>query len=182
MARLLDTEPATLAQLREMLGASRGAPSNFSVAVEALVFDRHGRWVLLERGADAQDEHGKLEGIGGRVDADGSLRAELLREIREEVGENAQIEIARFVEVKSDAVVVERNGEITTNNWIIVSYLCRWTGGDLELMEPAKNSGFVFIESLHVDPERLSSSGRQSLKSLQSLGQELRSILDGEDS
>jgi len=181
MARLLDTEPTTLAELREQLKSSPQASAEFSVAVEALVFDSSGRWVLLERGAGAQDEHGKLEGIGGRVESDGRLRDELMRELREEIGESAQVEIARFLEVKSDTVVVQRDCETRTNHWVIVSYLCRWTSGNLELMEPEKNSRFVFVESLNVDPARLSTSGRQSLASLRGLGGELRSFLNGAD-
>src|SRR2546430_2020378 len=124
MARLLETEPRSLSELRNLLSEVPDAPLEYSVAVEALVFDAEGRWVLLERGAGAQDEHGKLEGIGGRVEDGSDLRAELRREITEELGDTAGVEIVRFLEVKSDAVLVHRDGVSLTNHWVVVSYVC----------------------------------------------------------
>ncbi|MEV5411240.1 NUDIX domain-containing protein [Thermopolyspora sp. NPDC052614] len=146
-----------------------GFDQPYSVAVEGLVFDADLNWILMRRGKQASDEVGKLEGIGGRVeDPLACLRDELRREIVEEVGPEADIEILEFLEVKSDRVrKVDSRGRETFKTWVIVSFACLHRSGGLLIQEPEKNEGFEYVQDLKVAPERLSSSCRQSLVMLQ---------------
>jgi hypothetical protein len=71
-----------------------------------------------------------------------------------------------FLEVKSDrATKVTENGPVVMD-WVIVSYVCRHVGGALEITEPEKNIDFVYISNLDVEESRLSSSCRQSYRTL----------------
>jgi hypothetical protein len=162
MAIVSTEEVATVAELLELVPHYAGAPKEFSIAVEGLVFDIDGRWILIERGGSANDEVGKLEGIGGRAEGLGELRAELCRELREEAGDEAKIDIVSFFEIKSDTV--QHKG--VEKNWIIASFLCRHVSGALQVTEPHKNRGFVYISNLDIEADRLSSSCKQSLNSL----------------
>ncbi len=65
---LLKDEPTTIEDLRKELASLPDTPSDYSVAVEGLVFDETAQWILMHRGDKAGDEVGKLEGIGGRFD------------------------------------------------------------------------------------------------------------------
>ena len=166
MTRLSKEEPRTALELRSTL-RRMGFGDDYSLAVEGLVFDQSGRWILMERGSGAQDENGKLEGIGGGAKGDGDLRAELHREIREEAGSAAVIEIVGFLEVKSDYVTkVLPDGKTAQKTWVIASYICAHRSGELEVAEPEKNAGFLHVRDLDVEPQRLSSSCQQSLVSL----------------
>jgi ADP-ribose pyrophosphatase YjhB (NUDIX family) len=178
MARLLQTEVGDLAELKWRLDALRCPLREYSVAVEALLFNEEKQWILLERGEDARDEVGKLEGVGGRIEGRLDFRSELQREIAEEVGPEANIKILRFVEVKSDCVRGPSSAGYAPKDWIIVSYLCKHISGRLRVLEPHKNRGFVFVDDLDVDPRRLSSSCRQSLETLKARWPEWRSSLD----
>jgi hypothetical protein len=64
---------------------AEGFSENYLVAVEALVFDQIGRWVLIRCGAGAL-EIGKLEGVGGCADESEILLDELCRETRKKSG------------------------------------------------------------------------------------------------
>lgn len=138
MTRIIEQEIDTVAQLREMLVGCPGLSPDSSIAVEALIFDEYGRWILRERGQLAQDEVGKLEGIGGRVETNGNLRDELHREITEEIGTNAEVEIVAFLEIKTDRIHrLDNHQEFT--DWVIVSYLCKHVAAKLQICEPRKN-------------------------------------------
>lgn len=102
--RLLDNEPQNRDELVMMLKNKPGMPDEYSIAVEGLVFNSNYEWILEHRGGKACDEVGKYEGIGGRFENDKSFREALEREIREEVGDDADIRILRFLEVKHDIV------------------------------------------------------------------------------
>ena len=140
-------------------------PSNYKIAVEALIFSEDGKLLLHKRGKGCRDEIGKLEGIGGRFEeADGNFLDAIKREIREEMGEEAQIEVGSFFEIRKDAVRDVKNDH--EQHWIIVSYLCKYIGGALKIMEPHKNEGFFFVDIHAVDETTLSSSALSALQSL----------------
>ena len=121
--------------------------------------------MLHKRGKGCRDEIGKLEGIGGRFEeSDGDFLNALNREIKEEVGEEAQIEVGTFFEVRKDTVRdVKDNKE---QHRIIVSYLCKYQGGELTITEPHKNEGFVFVDIHTIDEKTLSSSALSAIQSL----------------
>ena len=175
-ARVLARPVSTIGDLDAAL-RGRDVPEPYSVAVEALVFDDEGRWVLMERGPECRDEVGKLEGIGGGVeDGDDDLRAALRREIREKVGTDADITVGGFFEARTDTVEPTTEG-VDERHWIVVSYLCRLEGGELKRREPGKNEGFHRLDLDEVEPERLSSSARSAFESLRSEPERVERLL-----
>jgi hypothetical protein len=111
-----------------------------------------GLLAFLLRGspAGARDEVGRLEGLGGSARGDANLRAELLREIREEAGSGATVTIDRFIGGRE----IDYDGD----RWLIASYQCRLGSGELQVPEPGRNSGFVRLRPSDVDRRALSRS------------------------
>jgi ADP-ribose pyrophosphatase YjhB (NUDIX family) len=133
--------------------------------VEALIFSTDGKLLLHKRGKGCRDEIGKREGIGGGFEeSDENFLNALNREIKEEVGQDAQIEVDSFFEIRKDTVRdVKANQE---QHRIIISYLCTYIGGELKIMEPHKNEGFSFVDIHTVEEKTLSSSAFSALQSL----------------
>lgn len=155
--RVLEEEVENRKELEETV---ENLPESYSIAAEALLFDRQMKWVLMKRGPECRDEVGKLEGIGGEVeDQDDSFREAVRREIEEEVGEKAGIEIVDFFEVRKD---VPDSGE----TWLVVSFICILNSGELRVMEPGKNEGFHRVDVEEIDPGKLSSSAKSARESL----------------
>ncbi len=92
-----------------------------------------------------RDNIGLPEEIGGgQCNNAERFRDALHREIEEEVGTAAVIEIDRFSHLR-----LQHDGEGasgTAANWIVVSYICRWRSGPLTVTEPTKNSGFPLVD------------------------------------
>ena len=176
--RLLDTEPKTKEELLEELRRIEVPIDEYSIAVEGLVFNNDSQWIMMHRGGKARDEIDKLEGIGGRFENEPTFREALLREIKEEVGGDADIRIVGFLEVKHDTVTKIEEGVERKKHWIVVSYLCKHMGGTLKIMEPHKCIDFVYIDELDVDPSRLSSSAQKSLKTLREKWSSVKKSLD----
>jgi hypothetical protein len=167
MAHIFSDEVGTVTGLRQRVN-DESVFDDYSVAVESLIFDANGGWLLIRRGSAAGDEVGKLEGIGGCAEESDDLRSELIREISEEIGDHVDIEILHFLEAKSDTTTkILPDGTEISRNWVIASFLCRLISGDPVVQEPDKNEGFERIVDLAVDPDRLSSSCVQSLATLQ---------------
>lgn len=149
-------DPRSLARLLARVG-ELDRNTNRPVAVEALILDDRDRLLLGRRGPACRDGVGLLEGVGGRCEGE-DLRAELARELREEIG-GCTVKIRAFLEVKSDTPVLPdgRSGK----SWIIASYLCRIAEGTPVPREPEKCLGFEWV-GLDVRPPDLSSSARQA--------------------
>lgn len=160
MAHLSKKEPASLTDLAAQVKTSCGWPhDSFSVAVEALILDKDQKLLLLERGPLARDENGKLEGVGGRAEAE-DLRSELLREAHEEIGADVRLGNIRFLELKND--VIADSGK----RWVIASYVCELETGEPSICEPRKVDAIHWINYQKVGQDRLTSSCVQSVKSL----------------
>jgi 8-oxo-dGTP pyrophosphatase MutT (NUDIX family) len=164
--RVYTEEVSTLQDLESALRGRDDIPRPYSVAVEGLVFDRDFRWILMKRGKGCRDEIGKLEGIGGGFENDANFRSALEREIKEEVGTHADIRIISFFEVRKDTVDVPGSAGNMKKHWIIVSFICFLHGGQLRIVEPAKNEGFVFKQLDAIDKAELSSSAMAAFNSL----------------
>jgi len=160
MAHLSKQEPASLTDLTTQVEALCGwSHDSFSVAVEALILNKDSKLLLLERGPLARDENGKLEGVGGRVEAE-SLRLELLREVNEEIGADIVLDNVRFVELKND--VIADSGK----RWVIASFICELKAGEPRVCEPGKVDAIHWVDYQEVEQNRLTSSCVQSVKSL----------------
>ncbi|CAM3786989.1 NUDIX hydrolase (plasmid) [Agrobacterium radiobacter] len=152
-------EPADIAEL--VVACSRRDMSITNFAVEGLVLNDEGQAVLIKRGPMCRDNIGLLEGIGGQCNNAERFRDALHREIEEEVGTAAVIEIDRFSHVRLQH---EREGAPgTAANWIVVSYICRWRSGLLTVTEPTKNSGFHLVDPRAFSAADLAPSARFSL-------------------
>jgi 8-oxo-dGTP diphosphatase len=102
-----------------------------TVAVGAFVFDREGRVLLVQRGRAPAE--GKWSVPGGKLHATETLAQAVAREVREETG--------LVVEVGTLACVVERMSE--DHHYVILDYLARVIGGELEAGDDARAAKFV---------------------------------------
>ena len=154
---LTETPVKNLEELQQIISQTSDAHLFYEVAVEALIFSSDGKLLLHKRWQWCRDEVGKLEGIGGRYEKeDETFLNAVKREIREELGDKAQITIKSFFWVKKDTVWDIKNNQ--EKHWVIISYLCDYIGGELLIMEPRKNEGFHFIDIHTVDETLLNSS------------------------
>ena len=162
--RLFTDEVRNIEELKKRLNHIENVPEEYSVAVEALIFDAAGQWILMERGSRCRDEIGKLEGIGGKFENEANFREALVREIGEEVGNEANIEILSYFETRKDTVYVNDSAK----HWIIVSYICLLNSGELKICEPRFNNGFYRFSLDEIQPAKLSSSAKAAFESIKS--------------
>lgn len=107
------------------------------VAVGAIVFDHHGRVLLIERGK--APGAGMWSVPGGRLELRETLAQAVAREVREETG--------LAVEVGALACVIERMGE--GYHFVILDYHARVIGGELVPGDDARDARFVDLDQLH---------------------------------
>jgi len=118
-------------------GSPHGAPI---VAVGALVFDEHGRVLLVKR---AQPPGAGLWSVpGGKLEGAETLAQAVAREVREETG--------LTVEVGALACVVERIGD--DYHFVILDYLARVIGGTLAAASDVRAARFVSSDELAALP------------------------------
>jgi 8-oxo-dGTP diphosphatase len=101
------------------------------VAVGAIVYDRVGRVLLVERGRPPNEGLWSLP--GGKLEAGETLAQGVAREVREETG--------LADEVGALACVVEWIGE--GYHYVILDYVARVIGGELAAGEDARAARFV---------------------------------------
>ena len=94
------------------------------VGVGAVVVDR-GRVLLVRRGSEPMKGHWSIP--GGLVELGETMQAAVVREIKEETG--LEVEPVEVIEVL-DRIL--RNGERVRYHYVIVDYLCRLVGGELQ--------------------------------------------------
>src|SRR5699024_3176477 len=95
---LFSDEVKNMDELKQKLKNNRNIPKEYEVAVIVYAFDKDNKIIFQRRGPGCRDERFKLETIGGRVKQnDIDFRSALQREIVEEVGSDADIEIKEFI-------------------------------------------------------------------------------------
>ncbi len=122
------------------------------VAVVCFIFDSDGKLILQRRGKGARDDVDKLCAIGGSANmSDANFRASLLREIKEEGGSEAEIEIDKFIGAIHKKGFDKNSG--TFNDWIVLSYIGILKSGELINSEPERCSGFErkFMDEYNTD-------------------------------
>ena len=128
---------------------------DYRLAVIVRLMDKDGNVILQRRGPKSRDEHNKLEDIGGAVeDTDINLIEALYREIKEEVGELANIEIKDFV-----GAVFEPKFDIRTNktvNWLFCIYNGLYIDGELLINDPGKCLGYEFYNKNNLPKDEMS--------------------------
>lgn len=111
------------------------------VAVVCFIFDSEGKLILQRRGKGARDDVDKLCAIGGSANmSDANFRESLLREIREEGGTEAEVQIDKFIGAIHKKGFDKNSG--TFNDWIILSYMGTLKSGEFINTEPERCSGF----------------------------------------
>jgi len=101
-----------------------------------------GKLLLIKRGA--QPGLGKWSVPGGLVELGENVQDALLREVKEEVG--LDVEAVKLIDVW-DAVTLDENGRIQYH-FIIVEFLVRITGGDLQTAADALEAKWIPLEEV----------------------------------
>ena len=136
---------------------------NYEVAVIAFIFNKENKIIFQRRGQECRDERLKLENIGGRVkESDIDFRTALKREITEEVGDKADIEINEFI--TSTYAKTFDNRYNKEQNWIFLAYKGILKKGNLEIKEPTKCLGYETYKIGEVDEKELSNGARELYK------------------
>lgn len=112
---------------------------NRKIGVIVHIKNDNGDILLQQRGSKSRDENGLFEDVGGKFDdTDTSYKSAVIRELQEEVGEEAVIDIGDSVGIyhcfKNDI------------NWVFIVYLGRYLSGEIKVMEPEKCLGYEFFK------------------------------------
>ncbi len=112
---------------------------NQKIGVIAHIENSDGEILLQQRGEKSRDENDLFEEIGGKVDLeDVSLQSAIIREIREEAGEEINLEFIGSIGIyhcfKNDI------------NWIFVIYFAKYIDGNIKVMEPTKCKSYHFFK------------------------------------
>lgn len=150
LKRELETEEA----LRKFIVDNNIKVPEYRCAVIALLLDKDGRVILQRRGPKSRDDSGLLADIGGAVEEyDKTLEDAMMRELREEVGESAEINIDGFV-----GGVLQTKYDPRTNadvNWLFLLYKCTYVGGELLCNEDGKALGYEIYEKYELPVNEL---------------------------
>ena len=112
---------------------------NRIIGVIVHIKNDNGDILLQQRGSKSRDENGLFEDVGGKFDdTDKSYKSAVIRELQEEVGDEAVIDIGDSVGIyhcfKNDI------------NWVFIVYLGRYLSGEIKVMEPEKCLGYEFFK------------------------------------
>lgn len=147
-------------ELNEILKNNKEISKEYEVAVIVYAFDSENKIVFQRRGLGCRDEQLKLETIGGRVKkSDIDFRTALKREITEEVGANANIELQEFIVSTYARTFDVRNNK--EQDWIYLVYKGNLKSGELKIAEPNKCLGYERYKIGEVDENELSKGARE---------------------
>lgn len=112
--------------------------ANQKIGVIAHIENSNGLILLQQRGKKAYDEKGLYEYIGGKVeDNDLNFKAAIMREIKEEAGDELNLEIADSLGIFH---CLKNN-----INWLFVIYFGKYIDGNIKIMELDKCMGYRFF-------------------------------------
>lgn len=112
--------------------------TNRKIGVIAHIENANGEILLQQRGIKSRDENGLYEDIGGKVDfEDLTFKDAIIREIKEEAGENLILEF-------SDSIGIYHCYK-NNINWIFIIYFVRYKSGEFKIIEPQKCLGYKFF-------------------------------------
>lgn len=137
---------------------------NQKLAVIAHIKDINGKILLQQRGPKSRDENGLFQDISGKIEEyDFSFKNAIKREIKEEIGNDANIEINSSLGIYH---LFKNN-----INWLFIVFDCRYLGGKLKIMEKGKCLGYDFFYFEEIDNSPLVT------KSSKFLNNELKKLL-----
>ena len=158
--RLNIKEVNNIQELKDIINSYKDLPQDFQVAVIIYAFDKDNKIIFQRRGMGCRDERLKLETIGGRVkEEDLNFRTALKREIVEEVGENAVINIEEFITATFATTFDNRYNR--EQSWIYLVYKGKLESGELEIAEPDKCIGYERYKIGEVDETELSNGAKE---------------------
>lgn len=109
-------------------------------AVGGIVFNEDGNVLLIQRGK--QPRKGEWSVPGGKVDWGETLEAALIREVKEETG--IDIEILGLLDALDLIAPVDTDtGGASDKHYVLIDYLARAIGGDLQAGDDAAAAEFV---------------------------------------
>lgn len=153
-------EVKDMKELKEVLKDNNEISNDYKVAVITYAFDKDNKIIFQRRGPGCRDERLKLETIGGRVqESDIDFRSALKREIMEEVGADADIEIGEFVTATYAKTFDNRYNKDQT--WIYIVYKGDLKSGELKVAEPNKCLGYERYKIGEVDENELSNGAKE---------------------
>ena len=153
-------EVNNIQELKDIIKSHKDVPQDFQVAVIVYAFDKDNKIIFQRRGMGCRDERLKLETIGGRVKEDDlDFRTALKREIVEEVGENAKINIEEFITATFATTFDNRYNK--EQSWIYLVYKGKLEAGELEIAEPDKCIGYERYKMGEVDETELSRGAKE---------------------
>ena len=158
--RLNIKEVNNINELKKALENNTYIPNDFQVAVIVYAFDKDNKIIFQRRGMGCRDERLKLETIGGRVkEEDLDFRTALKREIVEEVGENAKINIEEFITATFATTFDNRYNR--EQSWVYMVYKGVLEFGELKIAEPDKCIGYERYKMGEVDETELSRGAKE---------------------
>ena len=120
---------------------------NQKIGIIIHIKDENKKILFQQRGPKSRGDKFLYEDIGGRVEStDKSFKETAIRELKEEIGEAANIEISNQIGIYT----VYKNDI----NWIFIIYLGKYIDGEIKIMEPEKCLGYKFFtkeEALNSD-------------------------------
>ncbi len=169
-------EPKDMKDLKEMLKDNDSIPEKFYVAVEANIFSKDKKWILMRRGPGCKDGRLKLEGIGGGIEEnDKNFIEGLKREISEEAGTDAKIDIRKFLFARTEEVFdLHKN---INKFWIILSYVGVLENGELKVMEKNKNLGYEIYDINKIKIAELTQCANSAYKKIKENWEEIEKII-----
>lgn len=157
---LFKQEVKDMKELKEILKDDDNISEDYKVAVIVYAFDKDNKIIFQRRGPGCRDERLKLETIGGRVkETDIDFRTALNREIVEEVGTEADIEIEEFITSTYTTTFDDRYNKEQT--WIYIVYKGKLKSGELRITEPNKCLGYERYKIGEVDENELSNGTKE---------------------
>lgn len=158
--KLFEKEVKDMNELNEILKNNNEISGKYEVAVIVYAFDLENKIVFQRRGLGCRDERLKLETIGGRVKkSDTDFRTALQREITEEIGTDADIELEEFiVSTYAKTFDVRNNKE---QDWVYLVYKGKLKDGELKIAESNKCLGYERYKIGEVNEDELSNGARE---------------------
>ncbi len=161
--KLFEDEVKDMKELSKVLENNNEISKEYEVAVIIFVFDKENRIIFQRRGPGCRDERLKLEMIGGRVkNSDIDFKYALNREITEEVGIDADVEIEEFI-ISTYARTFD-NRYNKEQDWIYIVYKGSLKSGELKIAEPEKCLGYERYKIGEVNENELSNGAKELYK------------------
>ena len=140
---------------------------NQKIGVIVHIEDELGNILLQQRGIKSRDENGLYEDVGGSLDnTDKNFKEAIIREMKEEMGEDAHVEISDSIGIyhvcKKDI------------NWVFIIFYGKYINGEIKIMEPDKCLGYKFFTYEEAqDSDIVTESCKYLIKSVKNLNKEV---------